>query len=244
MPSVMRKSPISGISYVPYDAGIASIWNISVQRGTGPSRSGSTMAECVGHAHSSRDGSAISSIPLPADAALMTGGLEWRGACRHLRPRQIRTGIGSTAEPGSRLGLGASTSTRDVGMRWANGGRWFKVIGPNAAASKDIVCSLRWCWPTGSKGQAQRLSQPVRRHDGWQLAFTGSPAMRLIMATRTDRCRLRLGWETIAARRKGKATVMRYFTTDTHFGHPLVTVLRGFTTFDPTHSRYEEVRRA
>ena len=28
---------------------------------------------------------------------------------------------------------------------------------------------------------------------------------------------------------------MRYFTTDTHFGHPLVTVLRGFTTFDPTH---------
>ena len=63
-----------------YDAGIASIWNISVQRGTGPSRSGSTMAECVGHAHSSRDGSAISSIPLPADAALMTGGLEWRGA--------------------------------------------------------------------------------------------------------------------------------------------------------------------
>ena len=29
--------------------------------------------------------------------------------------------------------------------------------------------------------------------------------MRLIMATRTDRCRLRLGWETIAARRKGKA---------------------------------------
>ena len=37
--------------------------------------------------------------------------------------------------------------------------------------------------------------------------------MRLIMATRTDRCRLRLGWETIAARRKGKATVMRYFTT-------------------------------
>lgn len=216
----------------------------------------------VGRAHSSRDGSAISSIPLPADAALMTGGLEWRGACRHLRPRQIRTGIGSTAEPGSRLGLGASTSTRDVGMpfavvclfppapsassismplarkarahrssivrltrpirvstctacrrRWANGGRWFKVIGPNAAASKDIVCSLRWCWPTGSKGQAQRLSQPVRRHDGWQLAFTGSPAMRLIMATRTDRCRLRLGWETIAARRKGKATVMRYFTT-------------------------------
>ena len=119
MPSVMRKSPISGISYVPYDAGIASIWNISVQRGTGPSRSGSTMAECVGRAHSSRDGSAISSIPLPADAALMTGGLEWRGACRHLRPRQIRTGIGSTAEPGSRLGLGASTSTRDVGMPFA-----------------------------------------------------------------------------------------------------------------------------
>lgn len=37
---------------------------------------------------------------------------------------------------------------------------------------------------------------------------------------------------------------MRYFTTDTHFGHPLVTVLRGFTTFDPTHSRYEEVLRA
>lgn len=118
----------------------------------------------------------------------MTGGLEWRGACRHLRPRQIRTGIGSTAEPGSRLGLGASTSTRDVGMpfavvcpflistfslvninplarkarahrssiellthpirvstctacrrRWANGGRWFRVIGPNATASKVIV---------------------------------------------------------------------------------------------------------
>ncbi|KAB6793424.1 phosphoesterase, partial [Bifidobacterium longum] len=37
---------------------------------------------------------------------------------------------------------------------------------------------------------------------------------------------------------------MRYFTTDTHFGHPLVTVLRGFTTFDPTRSRYEEVFRA
>lgn len=33
--------------------------------------------------------------------------------------------------------------------------------------------------PTGSKGQAQRLSQPVRRHDGRQLAFLGSPAMRL-----------------------------------------------------------------
>ena len=216
----------------------------------------------VGRAHSSRDGSAISSIPLPADAALMTGGLEWRGACRHLRPRQIRTGIGSTAEPGSRLDSGRrpvpvmsvcrlpscacfppAPSASSISMplarkarahrssivrltrpirvstctacrrRWANGGRWFKVIGPNAAASKDIVCSLRWCWPTGSKGQAQRLSQPVRRHDGWQLAFTGSPAMRLIMATRTDRCRLRLGWETIAARRKGKATVMRYFTT-------------------------------
>ena len=43
---------------------------------------------------------------------------------------------------------------------------------------------------------------------------------------------------------KRKATVMRYFTTDTHFGHPLVTVLRGFTTFDPTRSRYEEVLRA
>ena len=216
----------------------------------------------VGRAHSSRDGSAISSIPLPADAALMTGGLEWRGACRHLRPRQIRTGIGSTAEPGSRLDSGRrpvpvmsvcrlpscacfppAPSASSISMplarkarahrssivrltrpirvstctacrrRWANGGRWFKVIGPNAAASKDIVCSPRWCWPTGSKGQAQRLSQPVRRHDGWQLAFTGSPAMRLIMATRTDRCRLRLGWETIAARRKGKATVMRYFTT-------------------------------
>lgn len=49
----------------------------------------------------------------------MTGGLEWRDACRHLRPRQIRTGIGSTAEPDSRLGLGASTSTRDVGMPFA-----------------------------------------------------------------------------------------------------------------------------
>ena len=176
-------------------------------------------------------------FPLPADAALMTGGLEWRGACRHLRPRQIRTGIGSTAEPGSgwvserrpvpvmsvcrlrrvpvshqhrqprqyqcpwrakhapplihrapHTSHSVSTCTA-CRRRWANGGRWFKVIGPNAAASKDIVCSLRWCWPTGSKGQAQRLSQPVRRHDGWQLAFTGSPAMRLIMATRTDRCR-------------------------------------------------------
>ena len=133
MPSVMRKSPISGISYVPYDAGIASIWNISVQRGTfdlcgmiSPFKEVPVQVEAaqqwrngVGRAHSSRDGSAISSIPLPADAALMTGGLEWRGACRHLRPRQIRTGIGSTAEPGSRLGLGASTSTRDVGMPFA-----------------------------------------------------------------------------------------------------------------------------
>ena len=139
----------------------------------------------VGHAHSSRDGSAISSIPLPADAALMTGGLEWRDACRHLRPRQIRTGIGSTAEPDSRLGLGASTSTvmlvcrlpscacfppapsassisMPIGVqarahrssivrltrpirvstctawrrRWANGGRWFRVIGPNATRQK------------------------------------------------------------------------------------------------------------
>ena len=26
---------------------------------------------------------------------------------------------------------------------------------------------------------------------------------------------------------------MKYFTTDTHFWHPLVSVLRGFTTFDP-----------
>ncbi|MDR3887627.1 MAG: phosphoesterase, partial [Bifidobacterium sp.] len=26
--------------------------------------------------------------------------------------------------------------------------------------------------------------------------------------------------------------IMKYFTTDTHFGHPLVSVLRGFTTFD------------
>jgi len=34
---------------------------------------------------------------------------------------------------------------------------------------------------------------------------------------------------------------MKYFTTDTHFGHPLVTVLRGFTTFDPTRSSYEEI---
>lgn len=34
---------------------------------------------------------------------------------------------------------------------------------------------------------------------------------------------------------------MRYFTTDTHFGHPLVTVLRGFTTFDPSRSTYEEI---
>ena len=37
---------------------------------------------------------------------------------------------------------------------------------------------------------------------------------------------------------------MKYFTTDTHFGHPLVTVLRGFTTFDPTRSSYEEILRA
>ena len=37
---------------------------------------------------------------------------------------------------------------------------------------------------------------------------------------------------------------MEYFTTDTHFGHPLVTVLRGFTTFDPTRSSYEEILRA
>ncbi|KFI52215.1 phosphoesterase [Bifidobacterium biavatii] len=34
---------------------------------------------------------------------------------------------------------------------------------------------------------------------------------------------------------------MRYFTTDTHFGHPLVTVLRGFTTFDPDRAQYERV---
>ena len=235
--SVMRKSPISGISYVPYDAGIASIWNISVQRGTGPSRSGSTMAECVGHAHSSRDGSAISSIPLPADAALMTGGLEWRGACRHLRPRQIRTGIGSTAEPGSRLGLGASTSTRDVGMPFAS-----CACFPPAPSARQYQCpwhakhaptahpSCASHVPFGfprvlhlvALGERRQVVQGDRAECGgvkrhrllpsmvlanrfqgsgtapfstrspsrcWQLAFTGSPAMRLIMATRTDRCR-------------------------------------------------------
>ena len=32
---------------------------------------------------------------------------------------------------------------------------------------------------------------------------------------------------------------MKYFTTDTHFGHPLVSVLRGFTTFDPGHTQYD-----
>ncbi|WP_236034571.1 phosphoesterase [Bifidobacterium saguinibicoloris] len=31
---------------------------------------------------------------------------------------------------------------------------------------------------------------------------------------------------------------MRYFTTDTHFGHPLVSVLRGYTRFDPGRERY------
>ncbi|WP_404801540.1 hypothetical protein [Bifidobacterium platyrrhinorum] len=31
---------------------------------------------------------------------------------------------------------------------------------------------------------------------------------------------------------------MRYFTTDTHFGHPLVSVLRGFARFDPGRTRY------
>ena len=32
---------------------------------------------------------------------------------------------------------------------------------------------------------------------------------------------------------------MKYFTTDTHFGHPLVSVLRGLTTFDPGHTQYD-----
>lgn len=31
---------------------------------------------------------------------------------------------------------------------------------------------------------------------------------------------------------------MRYFTTDTHFGHPLVSALRGFTRFDPNRAHY------
>ncbi|KAB7791119.1 metallophosphoesterase family protein [Bifidobacterium leontopitheci] len=31
---------------------------------------------------------------------------------------------------------------------------------------------------------------------------------------------------------------MKYFTTDTHFGHPLVSALRGFTTFDPGRGEY------
>lgn len=34
---------------------------------------------------------------------------------------------------------------------------------------------------------------------------------------------------------------MRYFTTDTHFGHPLVSVLRGFTTFDPGRAHYATI---
>lgn len=34
---------------------------------------------------------------------------------------------------------------------------------------------------------------------------------------------------------------MRYFTTDTHFGHPLVSVLRGYTTFDPGRAHYGEL---
>lgn len=37
---------------------------------------------------------------------------------------------------------------------------------------------------------------------------------------------------------------MKYFTTDTHFGHPMVTVLRGFTTFDPARTHYDEVLRS
>lgn len=36
---------------------------------------------------------------------------------------------------------------------------------------------------------------------------------------------------------------MKYFTTDTHFGHPLVTVLRGFTTFDPGRVQYTHILR-
>ncbi|PLS30983.1 phosphoesterase [Bifidobacterium margollesii] len=37
---------------------------------------------------------------------------------------------------------------------------------------------------------------------------------------------------------------MKYFTTDTHFGHPLVSVLRGFTTFDPDRTHYGEILAA
>ena len=37
---------------------------------------------------------------------------------------------------------------------------------------------------------------------------------------------------------------MKYFTTDTHFGHPLVAVLRGFTVFDPGRAQYEELMHA
>lgn len=34
---------------------------------------------------------------------------------------------------------------------------------------------------------------------------------------------------------------MKYFTTDTHFGHPLVSALRGYTRFDPDRTHYEAV---
>lgn len=34
---------------------------------------------------------------------------------------------------------------------------------------------------------------------------------------------------------------MKYFTTDTHFGHPLVSVLRGFTTFDLGRAQYGRI---
>ena len=219
----------------------------------------------------------ISSIPLPADAALMTGGLEWRGACRHLRPRQIRTGIGSTAEPDSRLGLGASTSTRDVGMPFAVMCPFptstFSLVNINALGVQSTRPPLIHRAPhTSHSGfhvycMAQALGERrqvvqgdraecdgVKRHrlpPSMVLAnrFQGSgtapfstrspprwpaacihgfpcnaphygntnrqdgctpPAMPVqefaphLPARRVDRCRLRLGWETIAARRKGR----------------------------------------
>ncbi|MBT1175242.1 phosphoesterase [Bifidobacterium sp. LC6] len=37
---------------------------------------------------------------------------------------------------------------------------------------------------------------------------------------------------------------MKYFTTDTHFGHPLVSALRGFTTFDPDRAQYTNIMNA
>lgn len=33
----------------------------------------------------------------------------------------------------------------------------------------------------------------------------------------------------------------RWFTTDTHFGHPLVSALRGFTRFDPDRTEYKRI---